>query len=104
MSSLERRPDHAGAAAVHRRQCLGPAGEDLFALTSEERLERIEQIWEEDPAYDFGGFMDRDLYNGLFHGNLDAARMRRLKIGFQRLLASLDDRFADFDGLTLSSE
>ncbi|KAI4086403.1 MAG: hypothetical protein LQ344_007573 [Seirophora lacunosa] len=104
VSSLERRPDHAGAAAVHRRQCLGPAGEDLFALTSEERLERIEQIWEEDPAYDFGGFMDRDLYNGLFHGNLDAARMRRLKIGFQRLLASLDDRFADFDGLTLSSE
>ncbi|KAI4114291.1 MAG: hypothetical protein LQ345_004909 [Seirophora villosa] len=102
--SLERRPDHAGAGAGHRRQCLGPAGEDLFAMTSEERVERIEQIWEEDPAYDFGGFMDRDLYNGLFHGNLDGARMRRLKIGFQRLLASLDDRFVDFDGLTLSSE
>ncbi|KAL8959575.1 MAG: hypothetical protein Q9193_003588 [Seirophora villosa] len=102
--SLERRPDHTGAGAVYRRQCLGPAGEDLFAMTSEERLERIEQIWKEDPTYDFGGFMERDLYNGLFHGKLDAARMRRLKIGFQRLLASLDDRFADFDGLTLSSE
>ncbi|KAL8965580.1 MAG: hypothetical protein Q9197_006451 [Variospora fuerteventurae] len=99
-----RGPDHRGAGAVSRRQFLGPRGEDLFAMTDEERLERIEQIWEEDPTYDFGGFTDRDLSNALYKGNLDAARMRRLKIGFQRLLASLDDRFADFNGLTLRSE
>ncbi|KAL9009775.1 MAG: hypothetical protein Q9173_005221 [Seirophora scorigena] len=78
-------------------------GDDM-SINSEYVLDMILKKWDEDPSYDFGHFTDRNVYNALFNGNLDATRMRRLKIGFQRLLASLDNRFADFDGLTLSSE
>ncbi|KAL8754670.1 MAG: hypothetical protein Q9184_005038 [Pyrenodesmia sp. 2 TL-2023] len=87
---------------ILRRQYVGPRGEDLLKMEFEERFERIKQIWKEDPTWDFGLFDDRDINNALYRGSLDAARMRRLKVGLQRLLASLDDRFADFDGLTLS--
>ncbi|KAI4181716.1 MAG: hypothetical protein LQ346_006717 [Caloplaca aetnensis] len=93
-----------GGHAVHRRQYLGPRGEDLLEMAFDERYERIKQIRKEDPTWDFGLFGDRDIYNALYRGSLDAARMRRLKVGFQRLLASLDNRFASFDGITLSDD
>ncbi|KAL8829409.1 MAG: hypothetical protein Q9170_006184 [Blastenia crenularia] len=93
---------HADNELEPERRLQGPANKDLYNLTVEERIERIKKIWEEDPTYDFGSFIDKDICNALYKDNLDGSRMRRLKIGFQRLLASLDDRFADFDGLTLS--
>lgn len=77
-------------------------GNNATPATSEERLNAIGQKWEEDPTHDFGSFTQRNVYNALYKDSLDAVRLRRLKVGFQRLLASLDDRFANFDGLTLS--
>lgn len=59
--------------------------------------------WAEDPLHDFGWYMPTCIYNALLKDNLDEVRTRKLKIGFQRLLASLDDKYATFDGLTLSS-
>ncbi|KAL8898807.1 MAG: hypothetical protein Q9207_006520 [Kuettlingeria erythrocarpa] len=99
--SLHGSPER-GRNAVRGREYFGPRGEDLLEMEFEERFERIKQIWKEDPTWDFGLFDDRDIYNALYRGSIDAARMRRLKVSFQRLLASLDDRFAKFDGLTLS--
>lgn len=76
---------------------------DAASITSEDRLEMIRKKWEEDPLYDSGYFTQRNVYVALNKDNLDEARMRRLKIGFQRLLASLNERFADFDGLTFTN-
>ncbi|KAL9029920.1 MAG: hypothetical protein Q9196_001893 [Gyalolechia fulgens] len=92
---------------VHSKR--DPAGENVnsfrdngsASVSSKEQLDRIRKKWEEDPTYDFGHFTLRNVYNALHKDGLDHARMRRLKIGFQRLLASLDDRFEGFDGLTL---
>ncbi|KAL8932710.1 MAG: hypothetical protein Q9216_006718 [Gyalolechia sp. 2 TL-2023] len=77
-------------------------GGGAASVTNEERLQSIQNKWDEDPTHDFGHFTQRNVYNALYSGSLHGERMRRLKVGFQRLLASLDDRFADFDGLTLS--
>ncbi|KAL8754667.1 MAG: hypothetical protein Q9184_005035, partial [Pyrenodesmia sp. 2 TL-2023] len=73
-----------------------------ISINSDDMLAIIMKKWDKDPAFDFGTFGQRNIYNALYNmGTLDKARMRRLKIGFHRLLASLDDRYADFDGLTL---
>ncbi|KAL8777740.1 MAG: hypothetical protein Q9213_007732 [Squamulea squamosa] len=60
--------------------------------SEKERIEQIRKIWAEDPTHDFGTFVDRDIYNALYKGNLDERRLRRLKIGFWRLLEELDGR------------
>ncbi|KAI4287458.1 MAG: hypothetical protein L6R35_003281 [Caloplaca aegaea] len=96
--SLSSNPDRELEARIQRRIQEHKNGE-LMMLPFEERLERIKQIWKEDPTHDFGLFTSSNIYNALHQGSLDAARLRRLRIGFQRLLASLDERFVNFDGL-----
>ncbi|KAL9599897.1 MAG: hypothetical protein Q9219_003530 [cf. Caloplaca sp. 3 TL-2023] len=81
-----------------------PTAQDLRGLPTEECVERIKRIWEEDPTHDFGTFTVRDVYNALSKGSLDGTRMRRLKVGFQRLLAELDAEFEGFDGLGFRDE
>ncbi|KAI4167131.1 MAG: hypothetical protein LQ343_007458 [Gyalolechia ehrenbergii] len=80
----------------------GSEDSSVKSLTREQVIEMMHEKWDEDPTYDFGIFTQQNIYNALYKDSLDAGRMRRLKVGFQRLLASLDDRFADFDGLTLN--
>ncbi|KAL9628753.1 MAG: hypothetical protein Q9204_005689 [Flavoplaca sp. TL-2023a] len=53
-------------------------------------LNAIAQKWKEDPTHDFGTFTGRNIYNALYHGELDERRLYRLKIGFWRLLEQLD--------------
>ncbi|KAL8649349.1 MAG: hypothetical protein Q9210_004458 [Variospora velana] len=98
-TEMEIHTNHAGSDAG-----FGEEDDDNVSITSDYVLDMILKKWDEDPSYDFGHFTDRNVYNALYNDKLDAARTRRLKIGFQRLLTSLDNRFADFDGLTLSYE
>ncbi|KAL9628942.1 MAG: hypothetical protein Q9204_005564 [Flavoplaca sp. TL-2023a] len=60
-------------------------------------LSAIAQKWKEDPTHDFGTFTGRNIYNALYHGELDERRLHRLKIGFWRLLEQLDGR-REWDG------
>ncbi|KAL9025381.1 MAG: hypothetical protein Q9180_007682, partial [Flavoplaca navasiana] len=55
-------------------------------------LNAIAQKWKEDPTHDFGTFTGRNIYNALYHGELDERRLHRLKIGFWRLLEQLNGR------------
>ncbi|KAI4268320.1 MAG: hypothetical protein LQ337_007911 [Flavoplaca oasis] len=61
------------------------------------QLDAIAQKWKEDPTHDFGTFTGRNIYNALYHGELDERRLHRLKIGFWRLLEQLDGR-GEWDG------
>ncbi|KAL9013838.1 MAG: hypothetical protein Q9180_008983, partial [Flavoplaca navasiana] len=60
-------------------------------------LNAIAQKWKEDPTHDFGTFTGRNIYNALYHGELDERRLHRLKIGFWRLLEQLNGR-GEWDG------
>ncbi|KAL8762734.1 MAG: hypothetical protein Q9184_001328 [Pyrenodesmia sp. 2 TL-2023] len=73
------------------------------SLTREEVFEMMQLKWDEDPTYDFGIFTPQNIYNALFKDELDEIRMRRMKVGFVRLLASLDERFEGFDPKQLMS-
>ncbi|KAL8748760.1 MAG: hypothetical protein Q9199_008072 [Rusavskia elegans] len=57
-----------------------------------ERLDAIAKKWEDDPTHDFGTFTGRNIYNALYKGELDERRLRRLRVGFWRLLGELDGR------------
>lgn len=82
---------------------IGDAEElDLDSLDPEAFREVVDRKWAEDPLHDFGWYMPKCIYNALLRNNLDEDRLRKLKIGFQRLLASLDDKFATLDARTLS--
>ncbi|KAL8922454.1 MAG: hypothetical protein Q9208_005176 [Pyrenodesmia sp. 3 TL-2023] len=70
---------------------------DTESLHREALREVALKKWAEDPLHDFGWYMPTCIYNALVNKNLDAARTYKLKTGFQRLLASLDDRYAALD-------
>lgn len=92
---------YEGSDSLSSSSSSSPSSSSIF-INIDDVVAMIKKKWQEDPTHDFGHFTQRNVYNA-FHntGTLDESRMRRLKIGFQRLLASLDDRFADFDGLML---
>ena len=58
-----------------------------------------QQVAEEDPLHDFGHFDSWDICHALYKNSLDDARVYRMKFGFVRLLASLDESFCGYDGL-----
>ncbi|KAL8762736.1 MAG: hypothetical protein Q9184_001330 [Pyrenodesmia sp. 2 TL-2023] len=70
---------------------------------AEDAFQQIVKKWAEDPLHDFGYFSPKNIFNAMLKGSLGEVRTNRLKVGFQRLLASLDDKYATFDGLTLSN-
>ena len=61
-----------------------------ITMSTDQRIDRMRTIWEEDPTYDFGLFTEQNICNALYHGELDERRLHRLKIGFWRLLEQLD--------------
>lgn len=75
---------------------------DTESLDRDALREIALQKWAEDPLHDFGWYMPTCIYNALVKNNLDETRTHKLKIGFQRLLASLDDKYANFDVRQLS--
>ncbi|KAL8919543.1 MAG: hypothetical protein Q9208_006735 [Pyrenodesmia sp. 3 TL-2023] len=101
-TDMEIHSNYAGNDAQSGGEQDNDDDDDDISINSDDMLDIIMKKWDEDPTFDFGTFGQRNVYNALYNtGTLDRARMRRLKIGFQRLLASLDDRYADFDGLVL---
>ena len=76
-----------------------PQIDDTASPTSSQthHLSAIAQKWKEDPTHDFGTFTGRNICNALYHGELDERRLRRLRVGFWRLLEQLDRRM-EWDG------
>ncbi|KAL8922452.1 MAG: hypothetical protein Q9208_005174 [Pyrenodesmia sp. 3 TL-2023] len=86
--------------SIDTEECDGNDSEDE---DEDEFLQRVLRKWAEDPLYDFGFWAPKNIFNAMLKGSLGEVRTNRLKVGFQRLLASLDDKYATFDGLTLSN-
>ncbi|KAL8906896.1 MAG: hypothetical protein Q9207_001751 [Kuettlingeria erythrocarpa] len=80
----------------------GSEDSDTESVDREALREVALQKWAEDPLHDFGWYMPTCIYNALVKNDLDETRTHKLKVGFQRLLASLDDKYGNFDIRKLS--